>query len=78
MKRSEGISFELKHRGVAASTIREALGPWILSEPERLVRTIAAAPSTLEGLVAVQADAKAFVKLKRELDNAIGIAEEDE
>ena len=74
MNRREGISAELKHRGVAASTIREALAPWILSEPERIMRLLAAAPSTLDALVAIQADAKAFVCIKRELDQAMADA----
>lgn len=78
MNRKEGISEELRRHAVAASTIREALGPWILSEPERVVRLLAAAPSNIEALVAIQADAKAYIKLKRQLDDAIGAGTPDE
>ena len=71
VEQSEGIGVALRRRGVAASTLREALGDYVLGEPEKIVRKLAAAPSTLEGLIAVQADAKAFTALKRELDFAM-------
>lgn len=71
MRREEGISVELRRRGIAASTLREALGPWILAEPERLVRALASAPATLDAVLAIKGEATAYVKLKRELDAAM-------
>lgn len=68
---NEGISEELRRKGVAASTIREALGEWREQEILRLIASMAKAPSTLEGLLQVQAEAKAFYKLTKELENAM-------
>ncbi len=68
---SQGISEELRRKGVAASTIRDALGGWRENEMLRIIASMAKAPSTLEALVAIQADAKSFYRLTKELELAM-------
>lgn len=65
------ISEELRQKGVAASTIREALGDWHTREGERIIAAIAKSPATLEALLAVQAEAKAYYRLNKELESAM-------
>lgn len=65
------ISDELRRSGVAASTIREALGAWIESETKRILTSLAQAPATLEALLTIKADAVALTKITRELDLAM-------
>lgn len=73
------ISDELRRKGVAAATIREALGGWREQEMLRLIAALAKSPSTLEALVTVQADAKSFYRLTKELELSMahGIDDED-
>jgi hypothetical protein len=68
---TEGISEELRARGVAASTIREALGDWHKRESERIIIALAKAPATLEALLTIQAEAKAYYRLDKELISAM-------
>ena len=68
---SEGISDELRRKGVAASTIREALGDWHSREGERIIIALAKSDSTLETLLGIQAEAKAYYRLKKELESAM-------
>lgn len=68
---SEGISDELRRKGVAASTIREALGDWRTQEMLRIIAKLAKGPATLEGLLEVQSEAKAFHRLTHELETAM-------
>jgi len=65
------ITAELRRRGVAASTIRDALGQWIVSETDRIIRALAAAPPSHIDLLAIQADAKALHKLTSQLELAM-------
>lgn len=69
--RDTSISDELRSRGVAASTIRNALGPWIIEESERLIKAMAVCPPSHIDLLAIQADAKALHKLKSQLEAAM-------
>ena len=71
MLRDTSISEELKRAGVAASTIRQALGPWIVSETERIIKQLAVTPPTLPDLLALQGDAKALFKVKTQLETAM-------
>jgi len=65
------ITAELRRRGVAASTIREALGQWVINETDRIIKALAvAAPSHID-LLAIQADAKALFKLTTQLELAM-------
>ena len=73
----EGISEELRRKGVAASTIREALGDWHGREGERIIIALAKAPATLEALLGIQAEAKAFYRLDKELTSAMNSGRED-
>jgi hypothetical protein len=70
------ISEELKRRGVAASTIKEALGDYVTTEPLRIINKMCLAASYVE-LQNVQADAKAYNVLRKELDAAISAASID-
>jgi len=65
------ISEELRRRGVAASTIREALGDWHTREAERIIVALAKAPATVEALLTIQAEAKAYYRLDKELSSAM-------
>ena len=65
------ISEELRRRGVAASTIREALGDWHTREAERIIVALAKTPATLEALLTIQAEAKAYYRLEKELQSAM-------
>ena len=65
------ISEELRRRGVAASTIREALGDWHGREGERIIIALAKSPATLEALLGIQAEAKAYYRLNKELELAM-------
>jgi hypothetical protein len=56
---------------VAASTIRNALGPWIVDETDRLIKAMAVCPPSHVDLLAIQADAKALHKLKSQLEAAM-------
>ena len=71
MARDTSISDELRARGVAASTIRNALGPWIVDETDRLIKAMAVCPPSHVDLLAIQADAKALHKLKSQLEAAM-------
>jgi len=71
MERQEDIASELRRRGVAASTIREALASWVLSETDRIIRALAIAPPSHIDLLAIQADAKALHKLTSQLELAM-------
>ena len=73
----EGIGEELRRKGVAASTIREALGDWHGREGERIIIALAKAPATLEALLGIQAEAKAFYRLDKELTSAMNSGRED-
>ena len=68
------ISTELRRAGVAASTIREALRPWIESERDRIIAALASSPSTLDALLKLQVDASALFHIKRQLEVAMGQA----
>lgn len=68
---SEGIGEELRRKGIAASTIREALGEWREQEMLRLIAKLAKSTPTLEGLLEVKSEAQAFVRLTNELENAM-------
>jgi SOS response regulatory protein OraA/RecX len=68
---SEGLSSELRRKGVAASTIREALGSWREQEMLRIIAKLAKGSATLESLLEVQSEAKAFHKLTKELEIAM-------
>lgn len=65
------ISDELRRKGVAASTIREALGSWIAAETERIISMLAVASPSHVDLLGIQADAKALHKLKKQLEIAM-------
>lgn len=67
----EGISEELRRKGVAASTIREALGDWHTREAERIIVMLAKATPTFEVLLSIQAEAKAYYRLDKELSSAM-------
>ncbi len=66
-----GVTESLRTKGVAASTIRQALGEWILETPNRLIAALAKCPSTLDDLINIQADAKAYYQLRKELERAM-------
>jgi hypothetical protein len=65
------ITSELRRRGVAASTIRDALGQWVIAETDRIIKALATAPPSHIDLLAVQADAKALFKLTTQLELAM-------
>ena len=69
---------ELRRKGVAAGTIRDALGDWHSREAERLIAAIAKAPSDLPTLLGLQAEVKAYYRLDKELVGAMnrGIVED--
>jgi len=69
--RDTSISDELRRRGVAAATMREALGPWIIEETDRLIKSMAMCSPNHVDLLAIQADAKALHKLKSQLESAM-------
>lgn len=68
---SEGIGEELRRKGVAASTIREALGGWREQEILRIIAKLAKSEATLASLLEVKSEAQAFVRLAHELENAM-------
>lgn len=68
---AEGISDELRRKGVAASTIREALGGWREQEMLRIIAKLAKGAATMEALLEVQSEAKAFHRLTHELESAM-------
>lgn len=68
---NEGISDELRRKGVAASTIREALGDWRTQEMLRIIAKLAKGPATLEALLEVKSEASAYHKLTSELETAM-------
>ena len=70
-ERDASISDELRRKAVAASTIREALGSWIVAETERIISMLAVAPPSHVDLLGIQADAKALHKLKKQLELAM-------
>ena len=76
---AEDISSELRRRGVAASTIRDALGSWVITETDRIIKALAVATPSHIDLLAIQADAKALFKLTSQLELAMkrGNASED-
>ena len=65
------LSDELRRKGVAASTIREALGDWHTRELERIIVMLAKATPTFEVLLSIQAEAKAYYRLDKELSSAM-------
>lgn len=67
----EGISEELRRKGVAASTIREALGDWRQLEMLRIIAKLAKSPATLEALLEVKSEAQSFHRLTHELEQAM-------
>lgn len=71
------ITDELRRKGVAASTIREALGDWHTREAERIIIALAKASATLEALLTIQAEAKAYYRLDKELTSAMNQGTED-
>jgi len=79
MERQEDIASELRRRGVAASTIRDALGSWVITETDRIIKALAVATPSHIDLLAIQADAKALFKLTSQLELAMkrGNASED-
>ena len=68
------ISAELRRAGVAASTIRDALRPWIEQERDRIIAELASAPATIEALLKIKADAMGYFQLKRQLEMAMNQA----
>ncbi len=68
--KGESISGELRRKSIAASTIREALADFVVEERDRIVSKLAAAATTAE-LITVQVDARAYMKLRNELERAI-------
>ncbi len=66
---------ELKRRGVAAGTIKEALGPWREQEMLRIISGLAKGPATLESLLEWKAAATAFYRLTKELEQAMNFTE---
>lgn len=69
------ISYELRRAGIAASTIREALGPWIIIECDRIIAALATSSADIEALLRIKSDATALFQLKRQLELAMGQAE---
>ena len=69
--RDSSISDELRRAGVAASTIRDALGPWIAAETDRIIKALAVTAPNHVDLIAIAADAKALHKLKSQLESAM-------
>ena len=69
------INTELRRAGVAASTIRDALKPWIESERDRLIAALAASSCDLDSLLKIKCDATALHQLKRQLEMAMGNAQ---
>ena len=65
------ISEELRRKGVAAATIREALGEWREKEMLRIIAKLSMSVPTMENLLEVQSEAKAFHRLTHELENAM-------
>ena len=68
MGRTIEISAELRRAGVAASTIRDALRPWIEQERDRIIAELAGSQADLDTLVKIKADATAYFHLKRQLE----------
>lgn len=68
------ISAELRRAGVAASTIRDALRPWIESERDRIIATLASSNTDIDSLLKIKTDASALFHLKRQLEMAMGQA----
>ena len=68
---SESISEEFRRKGIAASTIREALGDWRGQEMLRIIAKLAKGPATLESLLEVKSEAQAFTRLMNELENSM-------
>jgi hypothetical protein len=71
------ISTELRRAGVAASTIRDALGDFVAREPERIIAALALSEGSYAELLKIKADATAFHQLKRQLDMAMQRGEVD-
>lgn len=69
------IADELRRRGVAASTIREALGEHIAQEPLRIINKLCLA-KTHDEMIDIQADARAYNKLRKELESAMDAGKE--
>lgn len=67
----EGISDELRRKGVAASTIRDALGDYRQLEMLRIIAKLAKAPATLEALLEIKSEARSFYILTHELEQAM-------
>lgn len=68
------ISSELRRSGVAANTIRDALGPWIAQERDRIIAALAQGDCSLESLLKIKVEATALFHLKRQLETAMGMA----
>lgn len=71
MAQGESLSGEMRRRGIAASTIREALGDWIVTERDRIVSKLATVGVSMEDLIGIQVDARAYMKLRNELERAM-------
>jgi hypothetical protein len=65
------ISTELRRAGIAASTLRDALGNFIKQEPERIIAALALSSANIDDLLKIKADAIAYHQLKRQLDLAM-------
>lgn len=65
------LTSALRRAGIAASSIREAIGPFIVSETERIIAALAVGSSGHMDLLAIQADAKALFRLKKQLEAAM-------
>jgi len=76
MKEEEGLAPELVRAGVAAETIRKALGPYREKEMLRIIAALAKAPATMEALLEIKADATSFYKLTKELETVINRGKE--
>lgn len=72
------ISLELRRRGVAASTMREALGEWFEAEKRRIIAQLAVCEPELTRLLQLKADATALHKLDKELQSAVSMGTDDE
>ncbi len=71
MAQGETISGELRRRGIAASTIREALADFMVTERDRIVAKLATSGVSLDELIGAQVDARAYMKLRNELERAM-------
>lgn len=71
------ISLELRRRGVAASTMREALGDWFEQEKRRIIAQLATCEPELTKLLQLKAEATALHKLDKELQSAVSMGSDE-